>query len=91
MRSIWKFQFGASNRPALRMPDGAKVLSVQMQDSLITLWAEVDTTAVNEDRFFRVFGTGFDMPREMGHSDVYLGTVQDADGFVWHVYEDKGI
>ena len=88
-RSIWKFKLDASQVSRF-MPVGAKVLTAQMQGGVVTLWADVDPDAQQEERHFRVFGTGWNMPREMGYSDVYIGTVQDGD-FVWHVYELTGV
>lgn len=89
MRTIWKFPLKGSH-PRVKMPVGAQVLTVQMQGDMPCLWAEVDDTAPKEMRHFVVFGTGWNLPREMGYSDVYIGTVQDAS-LVWHVYELTGV
>jgi hypothetical protein len=91
MRTIWKFPLAGNDANNVVMPAGAKVLTVQMQDRDVTLWAEVDDKAkTNEARVFLIFGTGHPMPREMGYRDVYIGTVQDRS-FVWHVYEQTGV
>lgn len=89
MRAIWKFPVAVDVRPRLRMPKGARLLSFQVQDGKLCVWAEVDTEAEKETRYFAIHGTGHEMPREMGYSDTYIGTVQ-ISGYVWHLYEVTG-
>lgn len=89
-RTIWKFPFDVDDRVGIDMPKGAKLLAVQLQGDTPCLWAEVDPGAKKESRLFAVFGTGNQMPREMGYSDVYVGTFQEGP-FVWHLYELTGV
>lgn len=83
---IFKYQLpiGAAV-PVLRMPSGGRVLTVQLQHGVITLWAEVEPEAPRVSRTFRIVGTGqaFD-PTGLD----YVGTVQAESGLVWHVYEE---
>lgn len=94
MRTVWKFPFALSeptslvqpgNTPLWRfhMPIEAKVLTVQPQRHLPTVWAEVDPDDVDTlPRWFTVVGTGHPLPDwEMS----YVGTWQDGP-FVWHLY-----
>lgn len=81
--SIWKFPLHPSDVSEINMPRGANVLCVQMQGELPTLWAEVNTAALNVTRTFAVYGIGH--PLHVG-ARSYIGTVQDGP-FVWHVYE----
>lgn len=90
MRTIWKFPLPLGDAITVQMPKGAIFRSVQLQGRDICLWAEVDDEAEIEYRDFLIFGTGRLMPRTMGHSDVYLATVQMGQ-FVWHVYEHTGV
>lgn len=89
MRAIWKFALPLADRLNVKMPKGARLLTFQVQDGHLCLWAEVNTLADVEKRYFAVFGTGHEMPREMGYSDVYVGTWQQEQ-FVWHLYEVTG-
>jgi hypothetical protein len=66
------------------MPKGAKILSVQDQRDILTLWALVDDETIEREiKRVVVFGTGqsfSDFPRR------YISTIQ-VGSFVWHVFE----
>ena len=83
MTMIWKFSLDAPGPViAVMMPEGARVLSVQMQAGRPQMWAAVNTEAPEVTRLFRVVGTGMQLPAV---SD-YIGTIQSPP-FVWHVFE----
>lgn len=67
------------------MPEGATILSVQLQHDCITLWALVVEGRPLAQRKFSVFGTGHKVPYGTGTKD-FLGTVQ-VGPLVWHVFE----
>lgn len=71
----------------LRIPAGAKVLSVQAQRGLVQLWAELDPEVEAEHRAFISVPTGDpDVPIDDRY--VHLGSVQTHDDqFMWHFYE----
>lgn len=84
MRTVYKFQ------PSSWLPEfdlsiqvGARLLRVDNQGGLPTLWAEVDPDAPRRPRHFVQVGTGGQVPEGM-HS--YIGTYF-VPPFVWHVYE----
>lgn len=84
MKTIWKFMLLNVPAQAIQMPENALVLSAQLQNGMINIWAEVDESAPMEERKFAIFGTGWPMP-----SDVKLGfiaTIQ-IQNLVWHVFE----
>jgi hypothetical protein len=82
---IWKWQLDLTDTQGLSMPVGAEILSVQVQDRDIQLWALVDETQPNEWRFFAIHGTGQAMPEKPGK---FLGTVQlNSNLVVLHVFE----
>jgi hypothetical protein len=83
-RQIWKFPITSPDGTRIDMPQGARILTVQMQAGMPTLWAVVDPEAPRRARYFRVVGTGH--THEAGVFRDYLGTVQDGP-FVWHVFE----
>lgn len=83
MKVIWKYPFKVADALVVRMPKGARILSVQMQGVLPCLWALVDEDAKREGRLFRVFGTGNPFDAEDG---AYIGTFQER-GLVWHLFE----
>ena len=90
MREIWKFAVPVDDPVAIKMPKGARLLTVQAQGSEMCIWAEVNPKGAPEKRYFAIFGTGNPMPSGMGYSDVYVGTVQ-IGRFVWHLYEITGV
>lgn len=90
MKTIWKFNLkvdeGAQEIP---MPTGAKVLTVALQDSKPTIWAEVDPTGKFVTRRFCIYATG--QPIDCSPADrEYIGTVQIVGliaALVGHVFE----
>lgn len=74
-----------------------RVLTAQMQGDKIVVWAEVDTEntfILKKHRLnFYLVGTGWQVSDEKVKSysadnRIYVGTVQDQEGYVWHVYYD---
>ncbi len=84
MKAIWKFEVPINaDMMVLKMPVGAKVLTVQIQGHKPCLWAEIVRGAPTEDRMFAWFGTGEQFPDRLM---TYIGTVQQ-ECYVWHLYE----
>ena len=59
-----------------------KFLHVAVQDSIITIWALVDTEAPLISRRFKVIGTG----GAITDYEKFLGTVFQGP-LVWHVFD----
>lgn len=71
----------------IAMPTGAKILTAQFQpDNGLVLWAEVETNNRRTIRCFDVVGTGMELETP-SESRKYIATVQEPDGYVWHVFE----
>jgi len=79
---IWKFEI---EEGPIRMPVGAKILSVQSQGGRGMIWALVDPNAEDEPRWFAVVGTGEPFNET---NMTYIGTYQESP-FVWHLFEWK--
>jgi len=74
----------------VEMPQGSRILGVQVQKKLIAetpyLWALVNTEEGRTvRRLFRIYGTGREV-EERPEALNYIGTVQTGP-FVWHVFE----
>jgi hypothetical protein len=96
--TIWKYPFEVADRVTLRMPRGARVLSIQVQCGQPCLWVMVATNSASNrsqtlgdpradlvEREFYVAGTGHPLPEKCG---AYLGTFQLSGGaLVFHVFE----
>lgn len=83
MKTIYKYQIEIADGQLIRMPKGATILTVQLQDGKPYLWAKIETGNPNVVRSINMFGTGnpiSDAPLD------YIGTIQ-LNGFVWHVFE----
>lgn len=83
MKTIWKYQLNRVAQAKIDIPIGAQILSAQMQDGIIAVWALVDPAAPKQPKAFHIFGTGWDIEET---SLCYVATVQDKDGFVWHIF-----
>jgi len=85
MATIWKFPFRINDTVLLDMPRNARVLSVQLQHDVPCLWALVNPANRDEQRTFRIRGTGHSHDDDGGQ---FIGTIQMAGGnLVWHVFE----
>lgn len=80
-KSVWKFDL--QPECTLKVPKGAKCLTVQMQSGVPFLWMLVDPEAPIENRRFVVLGIGHE--GEVDYSG-YVGTWQ-AGSLVWHLFE----
>ena len=80
---IYKYPVPITDEFSLTMPRDAKILTLQLQQGMATMWALVDLSHAPETRRFRIFGTG--VPLDCVGL-VYIGTFQ-ANAFVWHLFE----
>ncbi len=86
-------------RTVLKMPRGAKVLTVQAKmesvclytkKEAVCIWALVDEKEPDEARSFHCFGTGDKIPDYLPL--VYVGTVlMDGGDFVQHVFDSSSM
>jgi len=87
MKTIYKYTI-VPQKEDISLPSGAVVLAVSFQGEDLCLWAEVDTEAELETRYFRIFGTGHRMCFEGTTSHMHIGTAfYEHHGLVFHVYE----
>lgn len=63
-----------------------QVLDVQIQRGKIVVWCIVDEELPEDCIYFDICGTGWNVDRDLG---TYIGTVQDDDSYVWHVFYEK--
>lgn len=85
MLKIYKYQ--PNDQGKILIPQGYKVLSVQLQNGHITLWAAVSLTKAKEFVSFYVKPTGAEV--DAPELTKYVGTVQEGHGvgaLVWHAF-----
>lgn len=81
---IWKHKLNITDTQKIKMPRGAKGLSVQWQHNNLCLWVLCEEDNVTEDRVVAIYGTGHDLPMTTGD---YVGTFQMEGGhLVFHVF-----
>ena len=91
MRTIYKYPIPIEGAFEIDLPKGAMILSFQSQNGVPCIWAMVETGFVEEERSFRLFGTGH--PVEIIPNDRslhYIGTAQQSQipPLVWHLFEE---
>ena len=62
-----------------------KILDIQIQNGFIMLWAIVSDRQPKSKILFKIFGTGGEVDDFPG---IYLKTVQDYEGYVWHIFAE---
>ena len=86
--SIWKFPMASPEQRIIEMPKGAEILTIQVQNKIPCIWALVNPENEKEKRFFEIFGTGHDMPVDMGIERKYINTFQlNGGALVLHLFE----
>lgn len=86
MRTIYKYRLEKSGANLIKMPIGAQPLHVGMQDNKVYIWMEVESEYPIESRQLWLYGTGWDLA-EMPRRCPYLGTAQNDQSLVWHVFD----
>jgi len=85
MRSqIWKFPLEITDVQEVEMPSSAQLLSVDVQQGILCLWALVDLDRATKERHvIDIIGTG--EPIE-SHHRAFIGTAQMGP-LLWHVFQ----
>lgn len=87
MKTIHKFALNGTRGTLFTSCAGGKIISAGVQniDDLV-VWVEVDTSVRGLQQYLvNVYGTGWELPEDPGR---FIATVQDNNGFVWHIYEN---
>lgn len=86
---IWKYQLTIRRDNFLELPEGAIILSVQLQYNSLCLWVMVNPDELKkEQRLVQVFKTNEYMPLNEIAQRLHINTVQMQDKkTVFHVFE----
>lgn len=82
---IYKYTLSMEHQQDVEMPEGAQLLSVQVQNSAVQLWALVDPTAPTVTRKIVLCATGEPIHVDLGQ---FISTFQLLGGsVVFHAFE----
>jgi hypothetical protein len=81
MKKVFKYELQGKD-VILKLPLGAEILNVQLQNDRPVLWALVDPNNVEVGRSICIVGTGWDVEDNMKYINTYM-----EGYFVWHVFE----
>lgn len=76
---------GHGSSSMAEMHENAQILSCQIQNGSIVVWALHDEGR-KVMRTFTCYGTGLNIPYR---NRKHISTLQDMNGFVWHIFEEK--
>ena len=82
MITVHKYAIPLLTEEPTRMPRGAEILCLQVQNEVPCIWAKVDTNQPNEERPFYWTGTGLPLLEP----NTYVGTIQTGP-YVFHLFE----
>jgi len=91
MRTIYKYEVPLEGAFSLRMPKETTILSFQIQNFVPVIWAKVETAHVDEDRRFRLYGTGHpiaNIPKDINLHYIGTVTLSQTPALVWHLFEE---
>jgi len=82
MKQIWKYLLGLERFQVISIKENATILTAQAQRGQLCLWAMVDASSPDLDRWIEIVPTGSPTDAD---PIAYIGTVQ-IGMFVWHVF-----
>jgi hypothetical protein len=86
-KKIFKYPIPIDDEIVLSMPEGAEVLSVQVQRGQPCIWAVVNPTRPPVHHTFEIRGTGH---RFMGNEGRFIGSFQLENGYlIFHLFERR--
>lgn len=86
MKQIYKYPFEVSGYLKLPLSQEAKILLVEDQHNVPTLWALIDPEQTPGVRRFHIYGTGHLIPHPERLTHV---ASWQSGSFVWHMFEEK--
>lgn len=85
MKTIWKYQLEIVGEQSIQLPEGAEILSAQVQCESLCLWALVTPANPIQRRIIEIIGTGHPLDES---ERKYISTVQaDGGDLVRHIFE----
>lgn len=89
-KKIYKYEAPILDKFRLYLPVDSEILCVQIDEKtgFPCIWILVDPEKEDEERYFELFGTGHEIPCDMGINRKYIGTYQTKYGqSIFHLFE----
>lgn len=84
--NIFKYPLEVTDVQTIQIPQGATILTVQVQYDKPCIWALVDPNEPVESRQIEIYGTGQQLDEDVRRR--YIGTFQLRGGaLIFHVFE----
>jgi hypothetical protein len=84
---IWKYELMLNEKQIVKVPKGAQILSLRIQNGIPCIWALVDPKETeNESRRILIFGTGHDVSHSSSTTIKFIDTFL-VGPLVFHVFE----
>ena len=84
----YKLDFNKEGKETLELPVDSEILSCELQDDEIRIWALIDPREEKTElRFFEIFATGHEIGCDMGISRKFINTLLFRNGLVFHLFE----
>lgn len=88
MITVYKYELPANYNTYIDVPKGGEVLHLDVQNNTPFLWILIDTEAPTEQRRFRVYGTGHEIPTGEKDNLKFTGTFFiNSSRLEFHVFE----
>jgi len=85
--TIWKYPLAIETHQCILMPNGAQMLTVQIQGDQPCIWVLVEPDNPYRLRDVYMYGTGHTIPVSKIAEHAYVGTFQlDSGRLVFHVF-----
>lgn len=89
-KTIFKYNLDFNNegKESLELPINSEILSCELQDDEIRIWALINPIEKETDLlFFEMFGTGHEVGCDMGIERKFIKTLLFRNGLVFHIFQ----
>jgi hypothetical protein len=84
LETIWKFPLSVTDQVTIQVPEGAQILSLQVQGGIPCLWAKVNPDNPKKPMKIGIYGTGHEHQEIPG---IFIATFQMEGGtLVFHAF-----
>lgn len=90
-KTIYKYELEITDSQVVKMPVGAKILSIHIQNGIPCIWALVNPNEKSTTgTIIETYGTGHGIGYDISLGGIFIGTYQ-TKGLVFHVFEYIGL